>query len=1151
MRRFWYLAACLAVIWAAAMWRYPVLFFLALVLLLFALLQMTRLPFLRRKVSVELSQTDLSVPKDRPAFVPVLIDNRSRSVVRVEMTLRQGYFRDPKKWKQKVCGLAAPGQHPLYVRVRAPYAGRVDVEMKSFRITDPLGLFFVSKSLKQRVSCSFLPQKDKALFPSLELRTDQNGDAGSVSSLKASHGEIRQIRPYQEGDLLRAIHWNLSARSETLQVKEYGEEQKELTSLILDTASFYRSEGSRRDAFYTALYNLTGYFIDQDQPVDVYWYDDTAHGQKKASPRSWADLDRLLGELYRSDLNNDFKTRELVRDLSDRLGGSVYVLTSEAVLTLPGGRRLELGPKPAPADGKIKTAGHIQTAVEKVLHPDRFRPCLAKVLEGADEEPSGGQKKDDRKPLSVLLTLCLFLISCWLMIGQIPSLKASLAAPVLISLLLMGSLWYLHFTGPGRKRSLFLAGAGIISVIALAGLAAAGLVSKGAGGSTLKAELAAVWQALSGQAQGQASKVFYVSLLLSLILPWLLYGLVLAGQIPLVPVALTYGAVLFSAAAGIRFSFPVLMLLALSWFFLLAARSAGPFQPGRNLISKGAGAWMLVLSLAACAAALPLTMPLMAPVTKGVYQAENTYNRTILHLTGRDLDPVYTSRVSRGNRYITNTPQIQVEMDQAPTEVVYLKGFEGETYSDGLWQEADLSTILNKVRKKISLNKVQSRIMYNELDFQLNRQTIRIKGLDDPVMALKVRQYKGAYLNAYSPYRSEDRSPGKPIFEGQTDEADRRDGYLYLFYEEKDMQVDMDRVSRSMFGRVYVDYVNAYKDVIRDTCTQVPEGAVPRLRELVAENPQTSLADIAAFVKSTVQEGTSYSLTPGLCPRGQDPAEYFLFTSKEGYCQQYALTTVLLFRLYGVPARYVTGYFAPVSAFTRQDDGTFQAVLTDFNAHAWCEIYIDGYGWTPFETTPGISGLSTRLPAGLAGQVSKGPVAMTIPSLEAGYKAPVIEAAQSAGQLPTVYVDHISRDFWVYLFSLLLYVLLMSPVFITWRRHQKLDQLSLMPLDALFGRLLVLLDQSGLWRGATGNELDFAERLHAAVPSLSKNDGVLLQSLALKAAFGPEKTGLEEDPAFVRDREFFLKCYRKTAERASSLCSLRKRWMLAYREGLL
>ena len=38
--------------------------------------------------------------------------------------------------------------------------------------------------------------------------------------------------------------------------------------------------------------------------------------------------------------------------------------------------------------------------------------------------------------------------------------------------------------------------------------------------------------------------------------------------------------------------------------------------------------------------------------------------------------------------------------------------------------------------------------------------------------------------------------------------------------------------------------------------------------------------------------------------------------------------------------------------YEEQEDGRYKAVLTDEQAHAWAEIYFDGEGWLPVETTP-------------------------------------------------------------------------------------------------------------------------------------------------------------------------------------------------------
>ena len=59
----------------------------------------------------------------------------------------------------------------------------------------------------------------------------------------------------------------------------------------------------------------------------------------------------------------------------------------------------------------------------------------------------------------------------------------------------------------------------------------------------------------------------------------------------------------------------------------------------------------------------------------------------------------------------------------------------------------------------------------------------------------------------------------------------------------------------------------------------------------------------------------------------------------------FASAAVLLLRQLGIPARYVSGFTAELSA-----DETVN--VPDSAAHAWVEIYLDGFGWYPVEVTP-------------------------------------------------------------------------------------------------------------------------------------------------------------------------------------------------------
>ena len=79
--------------------------------------------------------------------------------------------------------------------------------------------------------------------------------------------------------------------------------------------------------------------------------------------------------------------------------------------------------------------------------------------------------------------------------------------------------------------------------------------------------------------------------------------------------------------------------------------------------------------------------------------------------------------------------------------------------------------------------------------------------------------------------------------------------------------------------------------------------------------------------------------------------QFLLEESKEGYSVHYATLATLLFRAYGIPARYVEGYILTNEDVSERKEIT----VTSDSRHAWTEIYIDWIGWMPVEVTPGYS----------------------------------------------------------------------------------------------------------------------------------------------------------------------------------------------------
>jgi len=131
---------------------------------------------------------------------------------------------------------------------------------------------------------------------------------------------------------------------------------------------------------------------------------------------------------------------------------------------------------------------------------------------------------------------------------------------------------------------------------------------------------------------------------------------------------------------------------------------------------------------------------------------------------------------------------------------------------------------------------------------------------------------------------------------------------------------------------------------------QLPENLPQRIKDLSASLVASydNNYDKAKAIEQYLASNFPYNLDVRSTPRNRDFVDYFLFDQKEGYCSYFASAMAVLARCAGLPARYVEGYMLPPESVKDKPD-TF--VVTNMQAHAWVEIYFEGYGWLPFEPT--------------------------------------------------------------------------------------------------------------------------------------------------------------------------------------------------------
>ena len=185
---------------------------------------------------------------------------------------------------------------------------------------------------------------------------------------------------------------------------------------------------------------------------------------------------------------------------------------------------------------------------------------------------------------------------------------------------------------------------------------------------------------------------------------------------------------------------------------------------------------------------------------------------------------------------------------------------------------------------------------------------------------------------------------GAYLYDIQTNDVyasgDTSDVYRLAFY------TYIDSYSQGSVPSKYWQAEQAYQNYVYQTYLQLPDSTRESVTTFLNANGiYENDWNVVDEVFNLLSHYTYYLEYDKTLDKQNDVVMSFLTTYKEGICQHFASSTVVMLRALNIPARYVGGLHAGVVS-----GGTWTAVTANA-AHAWVEIYKPGFGWARLDPT--------------------------------------------------------------------------------------------------------------------------------------------------------------------------------------------------------
>ena len=304
--------------------------------------------------------------------------------------------------------------------------------------------------------------------------------------------------------------------------------------------------------------------------------------------------------------------------------------------------------------------------------------------------------------------------------------------------------------------------------------------------------------------------------------------------------------------------------------------------------------------------------------------------------------------------------RVQMDVQMSKAEPMYLRGFVGEYLDGNKWVNLKGSG-LSDARDKFYW--LRQNGVYGESLLAKNNYDINGKSNTGE---LSIKLVNADRMNLYLPYSFLQEKKGMYMDSRIGDsviEANGKESKSYKLSYSKDSvkeayvnQKKVETASQDPDSTAYKESV--YRDFVHKNYLSISDSNKKMLKKLLGDGKTLSTSEAKLKISDFVSKNLKYDDSAVSSGEG-DELEYFLTNSKVGKSELYASAATQMLRYYGVPARYVEGYVITEKMIADGSPDDKDSVskpasitVTEDSAHSWCEYYLDGVGWLPFDVAP-------------------------------------------------------------------------------------------------------------------------------------------------------------------------------------------------------